>query len=149
MPFLAITNNLRILETHFYCDTSTRLKPRMTHKAVGGGGAENYSPSPRWIVNSQASPTWNKLVFCQQMLAMHANIFCYYQDWHEKPDKSLGSRISSFVDCMKISWSKGYSIPLPSRAWWALHTSVTLLTGYLLSEHKYIQFFFQGSVLSF
>ena len=148
MPFLVITNNLRILETFIVIPSLGLNQSRMTHKAVGGG-VENHSPSPRWIVNSQASPTWNKLVFCQQMLAMHANIFCYYQDWHEKPDRSLGSRLSSFVDCMNISWSKGYWIPLPSRAWWALHTSVTLLIGYLLSEHKYIQFFFQGSVLSF
>ena len=37
MPFLALTNNERILETqNFYCDTSARLKPRMTHKVVSG-----------------------------------------------------------------------------------------------------------------
>ena len=48
------------------------------------------------------------------MVAMHTSIFCYYQDWHEKPDRTSlrwrGYQVSQTV--WSISWSKGYSIPL-------------------------------------
>ena len=85
----------------------------MTHKAVRVSKPE--SPSPRWIVETWLSSlsTRNKLVFWRHVLAMYTSVFGYYQDQHEKPDRSLNRRgYHVLLTVWSILWSKRYSIPL-------------------------------------
>ena len=113
-----LINNQGILETQTFIMIAALAlnQPRMTHKAVGGVGVVNQSLlllREQLKHNSQASLTRNKLVFRSEMLAMHTSVFCYYQDRHEKPDRSLSRRgyhVLLTVWC--TLWSKGYSIPL-------------------------------------
>ena len=48
------------------------------------------------------------------MRAMHFSVFCYYQDWHVKPDRrSLNRRgYQVLLTVCSISWIKGYPITL-------------------------------------